>query len=150
MRTERLIQWLVEDLTWGGVLFALLLFVATFAGSLLVVGLLLVSLPSTYFQDDHPRDFWPNRHPALRLTARIAKNFVGFVLVVVGIILALPGVPGQGILTILIGIMLLDFPGKRRIERRIVGRPHILATINRLRLRFGRPPLVLDSSQHAA
>jgi hypothetical protein len=40
-----------------------------------------------------------------------------------GIILALPGVPGQGILTVLIGVMLLEFPGKRRLERAIVGRP---------------------------
>jgi hypothetical protein len=150
MPAERLLAWLIEDLTWGGMLFAFFLFVATFAGSLLVVGLLLVALPATYFQDDHPRDFWPNRHPALRLTGRIAKNLVGFVLLVVGIILALPGVPGQGILTILIGIMLLDFPGKRRFERAIVGRPHILATINRLRQRFRKPSLVLDHPPHRA
>lgn len=150
MRPERLLAWLIEDLTWGGALFALALFVATFTGSLLVVGFLLVKLPPTYFQDDHPRDFWPDRHPAIRLTARITKNVVGFVLLVVGIVLSLPGVPGQGILTILIGIMLLDFPGKRRLERAIVGRPTVLAPINRLRQRCGKPPLALDRSRHAA
>ena len=150
MHAKRLLSWLIEDLTWGGMLFALFLFVATFAGSLLVVSLLLVTLPPTYFQDDHPRDFWPNRHPALRLAGQIAKNVVGFVLLVVGIILALPGVPGQGILTLLIGVMLLEFPGKRRFERAIVGRPHILAAINRLRQRFRKPPLILDRSPHTA
>jgi hypothetical protein len=143
MHAKRLLSWLIEDLTWGGVLFAL---VATFTCSLLVVGFLLVKLPPTYFQNDHPRNFWPERHPAIRLAALIAKNLIGLVLLVVGVILALPGVPGQGILTILIGIMLLDFPGKRRLERSIVSRPTILVTINRLRQRCGKPPLALDRS----
>ena len=65
--------------------------------------------------------------------------FILGLMVVVGMILALPGVPGQGLLTILIGLMLLDLPGKRRLERKIVGRPRILRTINRLRKRFRSP-----------
>ena len=64
-------------------------------------------------------------------------------------VLTLPGVPGQGMLTILIGLMLLDVPGKRRLERRIVGRRRILQAINRLRKRFGRPPLVLGGRRGA-
>ena len=39
---------------------------------------------------------------------------------------------------------MLDFPGKRRLERRLIGRPRILRSINRLRARFNRPPLVMD------
>jgi hypothetical protein len=58
--------------------------------------------------------------------------------------LSLPGVPGQGILTILLGIMLLDFPGKRRFEYWLVSRPKIFAAINKLRHRFSKPALVLD------
>ncbi len=142
---DGIIHWLIEDLTWGGVFFGASLFLVTIIGSLLVAGVLLVKLPVTYFQDFHSRDVWADRHPVLRLTARSGKNVLGAILVVVGMILALPGVPGQGLLTILIGLMLLDLPGKRRLERRIVGRPRILRTINRLRKRFGRPPLVLGS-----
>ena len=85
----------------------------------------------------------------LRVTARSAKNILGAMLVVVGMILVLPGVPGQGVLTILVGVMLLDLPGKRRLERRIVGRPRILRTINGLRKRFGQPPLVLGRRRGA-
>jgi len=142
---DRIVRWFIEDLTWGGVLVGALLFVVTIIGSLLVMGLLLVKLPATYFQDFHSRDVWVDRHPVLRLTARSGKNVLGAILLVVGMILALPGVPGQGLLTIVIGLMLLDLPGKRRLERRIVGRPRILRTINRLRKRFGSPPLVLGS-----
>jgi hypothetical protein len=50
------------------------------------------------------------------------------------------------LLTILIGIMLLNFPAKRRLERSIVSRPKMLWAINWLRDRFGRTPLVLDSA----
>ncbi len=143
---ERFLEWLVEDLTWGGVLFAVGLFLATFTVSLLVVGFLLVKLPATYFLDSHNRDFWVDRHPLLRTLAHVGKNALGLLLMVVGVMLSLPGVPGQGILTILIGVMLVDFPGKRRLERKLVGRPKVLHAVNRLRARYGKPPLVIESA----
>ncbi|MGH7314389.1 MAG: hypothetical protein ACREJV_14525 [Candidatus Rokuibacteriota bacterium] len=143
--TDRIINWLIKDLTWGGVFVGATLFLVTTIGSLLLVGFLLVKLPATYFQEFHSRDVWVDRHPVLRLTARSGKNVLGAILVVVGTIMALPGAPGQGLLTILVGLMLLDLPGKRRLERRILGRPRLLRAINRLRKRFGSPPLVLGS-----
>jgi hypothetical protein len=80
----------------------------------------------------------------MRVVAILGKNLLGAVLVLLGIVLSLPGVPGQGILTILLGVMLLDFPGKRDLERKIVGRPKVREAIDRLRKRFGKQPLVLD------
>jgi hypothetical protein len=58
--------------------------------------------------------------------------------------MSIPGVPGQGILTILLGIMLLDFPGKRDLEHRLVSQPRVLNTINKLRHKFSKDNLVLD------
>jgi hypothetical protein len=49
--------------------------------------------------------------------------------------------PGQGILTLLIGISLLDFPGKRQLEKRIARERHVLKAINWIRAKAGRPPL---------
>jgi hypothetical protein len=146
---DRLPMHLFEDLSWGGVLVGAAVALGTLAASLLVVAVVLVRLPATYFQDSHARDLWTHRHPALRLAARVAKNVLGILLVALGLILSLPGVPGQGVLTILIGIMLIDLPGKRRLERRIVGRPRVLRAVNRLRRRFGRPPLVLGKRRGA-
>jgi hypothetical protein len=51
--------------------------------------------------------------------------------------------PGQGVLTILLGIALLDLPGKRHLERRLIALPTVLRTINKLREKFGRPPLTV-------
>ena len=121
----------------------ILIFAGTFFISLAVVSFILVKLPPTYFQPSHSRPFWLDRHPAIRWSGLIAKNALGVVLVLLGILMSVPGVPGQGILTILLGIMLVDFPGKRRLEYKLVSRPRVLATINRLRHRFSKPPLVL-------
>jgi hypothetical protein len=73
----------------------------------------------------------------------ITKNIVGAVVVILGVLLSLPGVPGPGLLTIFVGFLLLDFPGKRRLEVWLLNRPKVLGPINRLRQRYGKPPLVL-------
>ncbi len=124
-------------------LLALALFALTFAVSLAAVVTVLVRLPSTYFLDGHAPPL-AERRPIVRWLGRIAKNALGCVLVLIGLLLSLPGVPGQGVLTILIGVMLVDFPGKRKLERRLISRPRLLASINRLRACFGRPALRLD------
>ena len=73
---------------------------------------------------------------------KIGKNLLGIVLVALGVVLALPGVPGQGLLTIFAGILLLDFPGKHRLEGRLMSRPRMFRTVNRIRERFSKLPLV--------
>jgi hypothetical protein len=131
-------------ITWQSVLLTVLLFVVTFSISLAIVSVVVVKIPADYFKEDHPRVVLPDKHPAIRFLAVIGKNLLGVLLVALGIVLSLPGVPGQGILTILLGIMLLDFPGKRKLERKLVSRPQVLNAINKLRQRFGKPSLVLD------
>ena len=74
----------------------------------------------------------------------IAKNVFGVFLILLGIVLSLPGVPGQGILTILLGLIMLDIPGKRPLESRIIGRPTVFNAVNSLRAKYNRPPLVVD------
>ena len=70
-------------------------------------------------------------------------NLAGLALVIVGVVLSMPGVPGQGVLTILLGIMLLDFPGKRSVERALVRRAMVHKGINALRARWKRPPIAV-------
>jgi hypothetical protein len=72
----------------------------------------------------------------------IARNVAGAMALVVGVLLSLPGVPGPGVATMLLGFLLLDFPGKRRLESRLLSRPHLLAAVNSLRRHLHRPPLV--------
>jgi hypothetical protein len=130
-------------MTWQNALLGVLLFVVTFSLSLGIVSFILVKIPPDYFQEDRPNEFWSGRHPAIRLLGIIGKNILGVLLVALGIVMSIPGVPGQGILTILLGIMLLDFPGRQDLERKIVSQPRVLKTINKLRQRFGKPELAL-------
>ena len=74
---------------------------------------------------------------------RIAKNILGLALIALGVLLSVPGIPGQGLLTIVIGLILLDYPGQAKLERRLAARPVVLRAINRVRARFGRPPMTL-------
>lgn len=131
-------------ITTRAVLLGVLLFLVTFAVSLAIVSFILIRIPANYFRKDHSRAFLADYNSVIRILGVIGKNLLGVLLVLLGILLSLPGVPGQGILTILLGIMLLDFPGRRRLEHKLVSRPRVFKTINKLRHRFGKPSLVLD------
>jgi hypothetical protein len=134
---------ILPRMRWQGALLGTLLFVVSFAISLAIVSIILVRIPSDYFQEGRPHEFWSGRDPAIRLLGIIGKNVLGVLLVALGIVMSIPGVPGQGLLTILLGIMLLDFPGRQKLERRIVSQPRVLKNINKLRHRFSKPELVL-------
>ena len=135
---------LLSELTWGRALVGVLIFLGTFLLNIAIVSFILVKIPADYFKNSHKTQFWAGPKPALHAAKVIGKNILGVFLVIVGIVLSIPGVPGQGLLTILLGVVLVDFPGKRRLERKLLSRAEIEKTIDRLRKKFGKPPLELD------
>jgi hypothetical protein len=112
-----------------------------FIGSLVAIPILVVRLPDDYFTRNHRRTWLQTRHPVLRFTAYAIKNLIGCVFLLAGI--AMLVLPGQGILTILIGVSLIDFRGKQNLERKLIGQPTVLRTINGIRQKFGRKPLAV-------
>ena len=82
------------------------------------------------------------KNPVLRLFLRLLKNVCGTVFLIAGFIMLFT--PGPGVLSVLVGVILCDFPGKRRVERKIIARPRVLAMINRIRSRYNRPLLMMD------
>lgn len=131
-----------NKLEW--IISALLVSIALSAAGLTIVSAVLVRLPANYFSLRPPNVFSPTRHPVFRRITLVLKNAAGAAFIVLGIIMLIPGIPGHGLLTILLGIMLMNFPGKGRVERWLIGRPKVLDTINRLRHRHGKPPFVLE------
>lgn len=111
---------------WG---LAASLFVLTALASLWLARVVLLGLPATYFTV---------AAPAEPLARRIARNLLAGALIGVGLVLALPGVPGQGLLTLAAGLLLADVPGKRRL----LGHPRVLRALNRARERAGVPPIL--------
>ena len=112
-----------------------------FVGSLIAIPLILVRLPATFFDIRVPRPWMQNHHPVLRMMGHLVKNAVGAIFLFAGFLMLF--LPGQGILTMLIGISMLDFPGKRKLEAKIIGQPTVLSTINGVREKLGKPPLML-------
>ncbi|MEZ5423722.1 MAG: hypothetical protein R2682_11625 [Pyrinomonadaceae bacterium] len=142
-----MIDWFTEKwqgLTWESIAISIILFAVTFTFSLGAIAFVLVKIPEHYFSSHYERDFLPDSPWLVRWGAVILKNILGVFLIFLGILLSLPGVPGQGILTILLGLIMLDIPGKRPLEARIIKRPNVLAAANALRARWGKPPLVVD------
>lgn len=134
----------VSGLTWQKILVGALIFLASFLINLGIVSFILVKLPADHFSKNRKTKFWAGPRPAIHAAKVIGKNIAGVLLVALGIVLSLPGVPGQGLLTVLLGIMLLDFPGRHRLEQKLLSKPSIVNTINRLRERFDKPPLQLN------
>ncbi|HEU4767415.1 MAG TPA: hypothetical protein VFS77_08565, partial [Pyrinomonadaceae bacterium] len=91
----------IAGITWQRALIGVGIFVATFLLNLGIVSFILIKLPADHFRKNHKEKFWARRSPALRMAAVIGKNILGWFLVALGIVLSLPGVPGQGLLTVL-------------------------------------------------
>ena len=132
------------SLTLGKVLLGIGLFLLSLAVSMISIAVVMVKIPADYFSPRYQRDFLPDSPWHVRWGAIAVKNVLGVFLILLGILLSLPGIPGQGILTILLGLIMLDIPGKRPLEARIIQRPTVLGAINRFRARYERPPLQVD------
>lgn len=144
---ERIVGWLIgfwHALTWTEILVFIGLFLASLVLSFVAIAIVMVKIPANYFSSHYRQDFLPGSHWTVRWGAVIAKNIFGVFLIGLGVVLSLPGVPGQGILTILLGLIMIDIPGKRPIEARIIKRPTVLAAMNSLRAKYNKPPLELD------
>src|ERR1044072_7030270 len=132
-----------SGLTWRSVLLGVLIFLGTFFLNLGIVSVILVKLPKDHFRSDKSKRV-TGSNATIRVLKVIGKNVAGWLLIALGIVLSLPGVPGQGLLTVLLGVMLVDFPGKHHLEQKLLSRPAIINSINGLRGRFGKPALELD------
>ncbi|MDP3281645.1 MAG: PGPGW domain-containing protein [Nitrosomonas sp.] len=115
-----------------------------FIGSLIAIPWILIRLPSDYFDMRVPRYWMKDHHPVLRTIGRIVKNIAGSIFLIAGFFMLF--LPGQGLLTMLIGISFMDFPNKRKLEARIVGQPVFFKAINAMRQKFNKLPLTLSPS----
>lgn len=145
-----MLEWFYNNETLVWLLLAISF--VSFLGTLIAVPLILVRLPEDYFLfPDRQGVPWIRRNRYLRIPIFLAKNLSGAILVLAGILML--ALPGQGILTIIIGLVLMEFPGKYRAERWIINRPSVLAAINWIRLKAGKQQLLTqlsDDSGHSS
>jgi hypothetical protein len=134
------LDWFKENQALAGWLAAASL--AMLVGSAILVPFLIARMRADYFMPERdPDETLAARHPVARWTGLILKNLLGAILTVVGLAMFLT--PGQGILTLFMGLMLLNFPGKRSLELRLIRIGAIHRAIDWIRRRAGREPLQL-------
>ena len=119
-----------------------LLSLGIFVLSLATLPWLVAKIPADYFSHDRRTPAaWKQAHPMTRIILLVLKNVLGWTLVAGGILMLF--LPGQGLLTLAMGLILMDYPGKYHLERRIVALPFILKGMNWLRRKRHAPPLKL-------
>lgn len=112
-----------------------------FLASLVFIPWLIIRLPPTYFSSQTRRPMRrASAHPKLSFLLTVIKNLVGGLFILAGLVMLV--LPGQGLLTILIGITLTNFPGKYKLEQGLARRRSIFRGMNWIRRKAHRPPLV--------
>lgn len=115
---------------------------ALFIISLAVIPWIIVKLPPDYFHSNKRHTVTSrSKYPLLTKVLTGIKNLIGFILLLLGILMLV--LPGQGILTILIGISMMNFPGKYRLERKLVSIPKVLYSLNWIRKKASKTPLII-------
>ena len=138
-------QWVWEfwaSLTWSEIAWGLLFTVVTVAVSYGLIIFGMIKIPADYFSSSYVKEINTDKHFSIRWAAFIIKNVIGFLLIIAGIIMLFT--PGPGVPTILLGLVMMDIPGKRPLEAKLINRPMVLSAVNDLRAKYKKPPLVMD------
>ncbi|WP_291925899.1 PGPGW domain-containing protein [Candidatus Thioglobus sp.] len=109
-----------------------------FVATLLLTPYLLGLIPADYFSANYA--YQVKRKTLLCLLKTTVKTFVGVLLVLAGIIMLVT--PGQGFISIILGIFLMEFPGKRQLEIKFINHNPTFKTLNWLRDKAGKTPFI--------
>ena len=110
--------------------------------SVFMMVLIISFLPENYFKSENRNlisSVQNSRYPLLKLLALITKNFFGVLLLLSGVLMLV--LPGQGILTIITGLVFIDYPGKYKFERKLLRQKGVINSINWIRSRLSKPSL---------
>ena len=110
--------------------------------SVFMMVLIISFLPEDYFKSENRNlisSVQNSRYPLIKLLVLITKNFFGILLLLSGILMLV--LPGQGILTIITGLVFIDYPGKYKFERKLLKQKGVINSINWIRSRLSKPPL---------
>ena len=138
--SEKIISWSSMNSDLLFLLGSLSIFILIISVFMMV--LIISFLPEDYFKSENRNlisSVQNSRYPLLKLLVLITKNFFGVLLLLSGILMLL--LPGQGILTIITGLVFMDYPGKYKFERKLLRQKGVINSINWIRSRLGKPSL---------
>ena len=138
--SEKIISWSSMNSDLLFLLGSLSIFILIISVFMMV--LIISFLPEDYFKSENRNlisSVQNSRYPLLKLLVLITKNFFGILLLLSGILMLV--LPGQGILTIITGLVFMDYPGKYAFERKLLKQKGVINSINWIRSRQSKPPL---------
>jgi len=138
--SEKIISWSSMNSDLLFLLGSLSLFILIISVFMMV--LIISFLPEDYFKSENRNlisSVQNSRYPLLKLLVLITKNFFGVLLLLSGILMLV--LPGQGILTIITGLVFMDYPGKYKFERKLLRQKGVINSINWIRSRLSKPSL---------
>ena len=138
--SEKIISWSSMNSDLIFLLGSLSIFILIISVFMMV--LIISFLPEDYFKSENRNlisRVQNSRYPLLKLLVLITKNFFGILLLLSGILMLV--LPGQGILTIITGLVFIDYPGKYKFERKLLRQKGVINSINWIRSRLSKPSL---------
>ena len=108
--------------------------------SILGISWFVANIPEDYFLESKRKPTkWHEQKPILRLAVIFGKNIIGLLLILGGLLMLV--LPGQGLLTMVTGLLLINYPGKYRLEQKLVSNPSIFKTLNWIRKKANKSQL---------
>ena len=138
--SEKIISWSSMNSDLLFLLGSLSIFILIISVFMMV--LIISFLPEDYFKSENRNlisSVQNSRYPLLKLLVLITKNFFGVLLLLSGILMLV--LPGQGVLTIITGLVFMDYPGKYKFERKLLRQKGVINSINWIRSRLSKPSL---------
>ena len=138
--SQKIIAWSSMNSDLLFLLGSLSIFILIISVFMMVV--IISFLPEDYFKSENRNlisRVQNSRYPLLKLLVLITKNFFGILLLLSGILMLV--LPGQGILTIITGLVFIDYPGKYKFERKLLRQKGVINSINWIRSRLSKPSL---------
>jgi len=113
--------------------------------SILGISWFIAQIPEDYFlRSKRQPSKWREQKPILRFVVMFGKNLIGLSLIIGGLLMLV--LPGQGLLTIVTGLLLVNYPGKYKLEQKLSSMPSIFRALNWIRLKAKKPPLQRKAS----
>tara|TARA_B100000579_G_scaffold336478_1_gene287335 strand:+ start:76 stop:528 length:453 start_codon:yes stop_codon:yes gene_type:complete len=108
--------------------------------SILGISWFVAQIPEDYFLSSQRKPSkLQEQKPILRLALIFGKNIIGFALIIGGLLMLI--LPGQGMLTIVTGLLLINYPGKYKLEQKLVAMPSVFRALNWIRVKANKPRL---------
>ena len=114
-----------------------------YIAAIILIPQMITRLPADYFMNENRETcFWRGDSQFIKGILISLKNLIGAILLITGI--AMIFLPGQGVLTIVAGLLLMNFPYKYKLEKWLMSKPIVMNAFNKVRQKENKEPFKLQ------